>query len=350
MMMRKDLVSRCTAAARLCAGLLLALGLSLGLAPRAAAADVEGGKDHPLVTRFPGSSLIGYFHRDWDAAAFPLSADVDTSTEVLKKSTTVEGAITRLYYLAPVGKSPLEVFRSYQQAFAKAGLQPLFSCETTCGQLFFHWRFGKVRNDTHWVKDYLHSADGKDNRWDISDALASEDGRGFYGTLAQGGRTVHVFVYTSIAGYAPVNAAGTVIEIAEPKAMQADQVQVDAAAMARGLATEGKVVLGGVYFDTGKATLKAESDAQLQEMARLLASQPTLQVFIVGHTDNQGGLDANLLLSRQRAEAVRDALVSRFKVDGKRITPYGVANVSPVASNAAESGRALNRRVELVAR
>lgn len=333
------------------AAVLLSLSLLLATGAQAAAAapDVEGSKDHALVTRFPGSRLIGYFQRDWDSVAFPLSAEVNTSTQILKKSVTIEGKVTRLYYLSPVGRAPLEVFRSYQQAFAKAGLKTVFSCETDCGQLFFHWRFGKLREDTRWVKDSLYSADGKNSRWGIDDAIAG-DGRGFYGTLGSGGSTAHVFVYTSIAGYAPTNAAATVIEIAEPKAMQADQVQVDADAMAKGLAAEGKVVLGGVYFDTGKATLKAESDAQLREMAKLLKAQPALQVFIVGHTDNQGGFEANVLLSKQRAEAVRDALVTKLGVEAKRITPYGVASVSPVASNAAEPGRALNRRVELVAR
>jgi len=326
-----------------------AMLLTTGPICLAAGADVEGGKDHALVTRFPDSRLIGYFQRDWDSTTFPLSADVDTSNQLLKKAVTVEGQITRLYYLAPVGRAPLEVFRNYQQAFAKAGLKTVFSCEANCGQLFFHWRFGKVRNDTRWAKDSLYSADGKNSRWSIEDAIAG-DGRGFYGTLSRGGSSAHVFVYTSIAGYAPTNAAATVIEIAEPKAMLSDQVRVDADAMAKGLAAEGKVVLGGVYFDTGKATLKGESDPQLQEMARLLKSQPALQVFIVGHTDNQGGFEANVLLSKQRAEAVRDALVTKLGVEAKRITPYGVASVSPVASNAAEPGRALNRRVELVAR
>lgn len=331
---------------RFATAILVLFALPVVAAP---GADVKDGQDHPLVSRFPGSRLVGYLQRDWDSTSFPLSADVDTSNQQLKKAATVEGRITRLYYLSPVDKSPLEVYRAYQQAFAKAGLKVVFSCESNCGQLFFHWRFGKLRNDTRWVEDSLHAADGSSSRWAIQDAIA-EDGRATYGTLTRGGSTAHVFFYTSIAGYAPTRAAATVVELAEPRAMQADQVKVDAEAMAKGLAAEGKVVLGGIYFDTGKASLKPESDPQLQEMARLLQSQPALQVFIVGHTDNQGGFDANLALSRQRAEAVREALATRFKVDGKRITPYGVANVSPVASNAAEAGRALNRRVELVAR
>lgn len=324
------------------------LGL-LSVGSTAHAVDAPGSSDHPLVTRFPGSSLSGYFHSDWDSTTFPIGNELGDN-ESLKKAVTVEGVVTRMVYVAPVGKAPLEVFRSYQQAFAKAGLKVKYACDTDCGRLFFHWRFGAVRNSMKWAKDELAAADGTSkSRWNIDDAVA-EDGRGFYGVLTQQGREIHVWVYTSIAGYAQTNRAATVIEIAEPKAMQADQVSVDAAAMAKGLAAEGKITLQGIYFDTGKATLKPESDAQLKEMAKLLSDQPKLAVLIVGHTDNQGNFDANLQLSKQRATAVRDALVTRFKCDAARITPYGAANVAPVASNANEAGRTLNRRVELVAR
>jgi len=72
-------------------------------------------------------------------------------------------------------------------------------------------------------------------------------------------------------------------------------------------------------------------------------------VVIVGHSDNQGTLDANLALSQRRAEAVRDALVSRG-VAAERLDARGVGFLAPVASNATEEGRARNRRVELVLR
>lgn len=314
----------------------------------AAGTDVRGGQDHPLVTRFAGSRLVGYFHRDWEQTQFPLGNETD-SDERLKKAVSVEGVVTRLFYLSPVGKTPLEVHRNYQQAFAKAGLKVKWSCELNCGTVSFRWHFGPVSNGATWVEDNLKSARA-DRRWNMSDIVGLDDGRGFYGTISQGGRDVHVWVYTSIAGYEEVNASGTVIEIAEPKPMETGQVAVDANAMGKGIAAEGRIALYGIYFDTGKATLKPESDAQLAEMAKLLSAQPQLNVYVVGHTDTQGALDANLLLSKQRAEAVRDALVARYKVASARIAPQGVGPLSPVATNANDAGRAKNRRVELVAR
>lgn len=330
---------------RRAAAFVLTIAPALALA---AGPDVKGGKDSPLVTRFPGSQLVGYSHRDWDQTQFPLGPETDSDNR-LKKAANVEGAITRLYYLGPVGKTSLEVYRNYQQAFAKAGLKVKWSCDLNCGTVMFRWHFGAVANAVTWSPDDLRSTKG-DRRWNMDDLIALDEGRGFYGTIAQGGREIHVWVYTSIAGYEEVNASGTVIEIAEPKAMESGQVTVDASAMGKGLVADGHVALYGIYFDTGKATLKAESDAQLGEMAKLLAAQPKLNVYVVGHTDTQGAYDANVLLSKQRAESVRDALVARFKVASARVMPQGVGPLAPVASNADEAGRAKNRRVELVVR
>jgi OOP family OmpA-OmpF porin len=83
-------------------------------------------------------------------------------------------------------------------------------------------------------------------------------------------------------------------------------------------------------------------------MAKLLTSQPRLNVYIVGHTDNQGSYDHNMTLSRQRAEAVAAALAGKYKILRARMRTAGLGFLSPVGSNASEEGRALNRRVELV--
>jgi outer membrane protein OmpA-like peptidoglycan-associated protein len=71
-------------------------------------------------------------------------------------------------------------------------------------------------------------------------------------------------------------------------------------------------------------------------------------VFIVGHTDSQGAYDHNMTLSRQRAEAVANALVVSYRIARGRLYTAGLGYLAPVASNHTEDGRALNRRVELV--
>ena len=76
------------------------------------------------------------------------------------------------------------------------------------------------------------------------------------------------------------------------------------------LKAEGKIALYGLLFDTGKTELKPESKAQLDAMAELLKSQPALKAWIVGHTDNVGGFEANEKLSLARAQAVVAALTA----------------------------------------
>ncbi len=70
---------------------------------------------------------------------------------------------------------------------------------------------------------------------------------------------------------------------------------------------------------------------------------------MVGHTANVGNLASNMTLSKQRAEAVVNALVNDHRIAAARLIANGVGPLAPVASNAAEEGRAKNRRVELVA-
>ena len=127
-----------------------------------------------------------------------------------------------------------------------------------------------------------------------------------------------------------------------------DQIIVaDARALADDLKTTGHVAVEGIYFDTGKAELKPESANAIGEMAKLLKADASLKVYVVGHTDTVGNLDANLRLSQARAEAVVSSLVANG-VAATRLRAFGNGPFAPVGSNASEEGRARNRRVELV--
>ncbi len=125
-------------------------------------------------------------------------------------------------------------------------------------------------------------------------------------------------------------------------------VTVDAGAMAQAIESSGRVALYGIYFDFNKADVKPESDATLDEIAKLLKQTPSRKVLVVGHTDNVGTFGFNMDLSQRRAAAVVTALASRYAIGKDRLTPVGVSFASPVAPNNDENGRAKNRRVELV--
>jgi outer membrane protein OmpA-like peptidoglycan-associated protein len=138
------------------------------------------------------------------------------------------------------------------------------------------------------------------------------------------------------------------IAVVAPEKLEHNMEFVNAGDMARALKESGKIALYGIYFDTDKDTLRADSKATLDEISHLLASDPQARLRVVGHTDNQGAPDHNLDLSRRRAAAVVRALTSQYNIAPARLDSFGCGLYSPVASNADEDGRAKNRRVELV--
>ncbi|MBI5896649.1 MAG: OmpA family protein, partial [Desulfobacterales bacterium] len=132
------------------------------------------------------------------------------------------------------------------------------------------------------------------------------------------------------------------------KEIMKQEVVANAEAMGNDIHATGHVSIYGIYFDTGKSEIKPESDAALQEIANLLKNDAALKVYVVGHTDNVGSFDSNLRLSKDRADAVTNALVGKYGIAAERLKSHGVASLAPVVSNDTEDGKAKNRRVELV--
>jgi len=137
------------------------------------------------------------------------------------------------------------------------------------------------------------------------------------------------------------------LTIVEKQAMT-QQVIANATFMAEGISSTGHVAIYGIYFDFNKSDVKPESDPALQEINKLLSNNPNLKVFIVGHTDNVGGVNYNMKLSQARADAVVKVLTTRYKINPQRVKAYGVGQLAPVAPNNTDDGRTKNRRVELV--
>ncbi len=309
--------------------------------------DVPGGADHPLVRRFTGAWLVAHQKQPWDQTLWPTSMALAASDR-LKDTVTLEGEITRLVYLAPAGKSPLEVFRNHEQAFAAAGFKREFSCEQACDAFYWAWfKHTKPTEGLRWQTQGFIPAGEGGGRYSMSSALQPSHGRFWVGASPRGAK---VLLYTADAANDKTGLATALLQIVEPKAMTTGQVEVaDAAALQLGLNEQGKATLGGLFFDTGKAQLKPDSKPQLEAMASVLKAQSAWKVFIVGHTDNVGDFDANLALSQQRAQAVVTALAAApFNIDARRMSAKGAANIAPAAPNSDEAGRARNRRVEMV--
>ncbi len=148
----------------------------------------------------------------------------------------------------------------------------------------------------------------------------------------------------SPSGSAPDEGAWYILSI-EVEMMKQEITALDMDAAIR---SDGKIALYGILFDTGKASITPESAKAITEIGTYLKSNPAVSIFVVGHTDNVGDYQMNLKLSKSRAEAVRNELVSKYGIGATRLIAEGVGQLSPISTNETEEGRTLNRRVEIV--
>ena len=125
------------------------------------------------------------------------------------------------------------------------------------------------------------------------------------------------------------------------------QQTTDMSAVEKAIAETGKFVTNNILFETGKATLKPESMAEIQKVADYMKKNPQARFEVQGHTDNQGSDAVNDPLSQQRAESVVKALES-LGCDPFNLRPVGKGSHEPVADNSTDAGRAKNRRVEFI--
>jgi len=299
------------------------------------AEDVSGSSDHPMVSRYEGSSITDYDFREFDEYEILLGKVVHAPGEPdnrkVESSENLEGKVTKISYYLPEDRSTLEVFRNYQDALKAAGFEILFTCsKNECG--------GRPFN--HKVVKYSGGfADNYSEQRFLAAKLPRDEG------------DVYVSLYTvkNTSGGGPDrNHIYTQVDVIEVAPMQEAMVTVDADAMAEEIFETGSISIYGILFDFDKADMKPESAATIKEIATLLNNNPDLKLFIVGHTDNKGSLDYNMDLSQKRAGAVVDVLVSEHSIESARVTPKGLGFLAPVASNSSEEGRSKNRRVELV--
>ena len=269
------------------AALLLGL-LCLAIPAAAASPDKPGCADHPLFpTRMPDYRILNCDVKDFDRYAFQVTKGPKHAEE---------GKFTYITYQIEDRKreqSGVAVVRNYENAITKIG-------GTIVASVPDRWVNGKVVVDGREV-------------W-----VQAEKGNGVIW-----------------------------LRIIEKAAME-QHIVADAASFANDLKTTGHVAIYGILFDTGKAEIKPESAQAIGEVAKLLKADPGLKVFVVGHTDTVGAVDANLKLSQERAEAVLQALVRTHGIATARLKAFGNGPFAPVAANDAEAGRAKNRRVELV--
>jgi OOP family OmpA-OmpF porin len=326
-----------------------ALGL-LAAVSMAAAADLPGSKDPEGLRRIEGAEIIHYAvspHEQYVLARSEGAVGVG-----FEKQERVEGSIVRVVYKAPLATTAAEIFRSYRQMLADLGFAETFKLDS--GALYalsakdFQQRF-------YFQGDYAARRGHEDTPFQDADSQYYLTAR-----LVRDGQAVNVAVFVAESGGLDWMEPGVkqpiVIRLGQPvigvdviSSRQADYrpVEVKAPEMAKALSATGKIDIYGILFDVDKTELKPESRAALEEVAKLLKSDPSLRIEVGGHTDNTGGADHNMKLSVGRAAAVVNALVGTYAIDKGRLQPQGYGDTKPTAPNDSDQGRAKNRRVEL---
>jgi len=303
--------------------------------------DAPGSEDHPMVTRYEGSFIDGYEIKDFDEFDLPLGPAVVNSEgdKAPEDSARLEGLITRILYRGPDDRSTLEIMHNYQSALEAAGFESLYSCGgRDCGNHFQVLLYGPMA-----MRIMTTRTSG--SAFDIP-----QDLRYLSAKMVDDSRTVHISLMVAFDnGFGKLSKRPvTLLQIIESKNMDTGMVQVDAEAIGKGIDTTGHMAIYGILFDTGSANIKPDSAPVLAEIAKLLQNRPSLNILVVGHTDNQGAFELNMGLSSQRANSVVRYLAGNHNIDSSRMRSEGVGFLAPVASNDSPAGRAKNRRVELV--
>lgn len=300
----------------------LAIGFFAGMSGPAAA-DVAGSEDHPDIGRYQGSEILHYQVEDYGSTVFA-TGPVRTESDIESTALTVEGGITRIVYQVPKGVSALEVFRNFEARATDSNYEITFS--------------GGPAEIRDYTFKYKHP---------VEILREAEIGNGIHYFLAKkdvAGESGWLSVLVAPHGGGQGIRVGLIA--ATSKAME--QQMVDAGQMARRLQETGRVALYGIYFEHDSANLTPESKPTLDEIAAFMNAQAKQKIIVVGHTDYVGGYDYNIDLSKRRAGAVVDALVTDYGIAAERLKSDGVGYLAPAATNLSDTGRALNRRVELV--
>ena len=329
--------------------------------------DIKGAEDNTLAKRYEGSFIVSYekfAYSDFRIPLTPLKPSADPEARdksnnrifAPEKVIEVEGALTRLVYVQPPDRSPLEVLRNYQDVVEAAKGEVLFECKKEeCGGAANRSSSGGG-GDMSLMQFFLYESDVKDAAFSNGACALTaglNDQRFFAAKIPEEGGDAYVTVQTfSLVDdlYCKALNGRTIalVHVLEPKGREKKMVLVEAAEMADALSTAGSISLYGIFFDTDKAVIKPESEPTMKEIAKLLSEEPKMTVIVVGHTDNQGAFDYNIDLSSRRAKAVKTELVKKYGVAGNRLVAAGAGMMAPVASNDEEAGRAKNRRVVLV--
>lgn len=296
--------------------------------------DKDGCKDHPLITRYPGSEIEYCETQQYDEYKLVLGK---WENNKFVKELDLGGKITRIHYaLMNTTVSSVEVFKNYTDALAEANFETLATGKAEGGPIDMAghtWLTKALTNLPNPVSGQLGNYGFTDRRRYIAAKHSSGDG------------DVYIALHVTQRSENEVRAQLDIIEVAPVKS---GLVKVDVAYLKSELERAGRVALYGIYFDTDKSEIKSESADAINAIVDLLKQNSSWNLYVVGHTDMTGSLEHNMQLSDARAKSVVTKLTGMHGISASRLSGYGVGPLSPVATNSNDDGKAKNRRVELV--
>lgn len=272
-----------------------------------------------------------------DTAPDSYTAPVSVFEDGGFQTVTVEGDIARsAWRLEALGLTPLQVVRPLRSQLEAAGYDIVLDCSAAvCGGFDFRFATEVLPGPNMYVniRDYQF----------VTGITGPEDAPDSVVTILASTATTAAYVQIIQAGM------GSAETEAEQPSGPTDSPDLSGdSGVAAALLDQGRVVLEGFDFQTGTSGLDEEGLTSLSQLAAFLTDQPGARIALVGHTDSVGGLEANIGLSRDRAQSVRQQLIDEFSVAPTRIDAEGAGYLSPVATNRTAQGREANRRVEAV--
>jgi len=280
-------------------------------------------KDHKLFARYPNAKLRKSLHVDTETFSIPMAPNAQDKTPL-----NLTGDLSRHFYVIQ-DVSSLKIFENYKQALAKAGFNTISKCELSeCGNNDAVEKLGAAVSVENSVYNWYRKA------YYVVAKKASDTGD----------------IYAAFFVGAHENEVAVQQVILQQKGVATGLIKVDADGLKQQIDADGKALIYGIYFDTGKSAVKPESKPTLDAIAQLLTKNKDLLLYVVGHTDDTGSGASNVELSRQRASAVVNELVNTYKISANRLQAQGVGPYAPAGNNTSDAGKQKNRRVELVKR
>ena len=305
--------------------------------------DVTDSRDHPLISRFPGSYIRFYESKDYDEFTLPLSELRDAEfedeyKEFTEKELRVEGKMTQHFYIVPERHTTLEIFRNYEQALKDNNFEIIAQKNVGVDEGFSRPLYSGVNFNDAPETSFEGVAPGTDDSRYLAAKLSRAEG------------DVYISIFTARHGFYggswPDGQPAVFQVIVEETELQTDLIDMES--VIQDIESKGKVAIYGIHFDVDSDNIKDESEPTIEKIAELLNENPELELNVVGHTDGTGELAYNIDLSERRAESLVEVLVNDYNIERNRLNSFGVGPLAPRATNDTEEGRKQNRRVELV--